>query len=533
MAKNDYRKTKTRLIAELDAMRQRVAEIQGEQVPSESEERYRRLVQLMPDAVRVSCNGRVVYVNEAAARLFGAENADQLIGRKTDDFVLPEDLDEIDARRRMVCSWDGPLPMEEQRRVRLDGTIVPVEISSIQINWQGKPAALTVMRDISGRIQARSALEESERRLAAVAENIPGATYQCVLESNGRFKFPYVSHGVRELFGLEPQEIMAKGSALLRVIHRDDRKVLRQTLKSSAKNLTPVEIEMRVTSNAERPIWVRTLAQPRRRPDGVMVWEGMFLDVTERRLASEALQEAKESAESANRAKTDFLAVMSHELRTPLNAIMGFSEIIEKELFGPVEVDRYREYAADIHTSGTHLLGLINDVLDLSKIEAGKFELEENDVDIGQIIESSVRALERRTEKGQIRVSVKVPNKLPHLLADERKVKQIMQNLLSNASKFTPDGGSIMVSATASAQKGMHIRIADTGIGIRKRDIDKVLSPFGQIENAMNRQFSGTGLGLPLAKSLVEQHGGRLELESRFGRGTTITVAFPPMRLVA
>ena len=265
MSKSDYRKTKTRLIAELDAMRRRVAELRGDQVPSESEERYRRLVQLLPDAVRVSCNGRVVYVNEAAARMFGADDTDQLIGRKTDDFVLPEDLDTIDARRRMVLSWDGPLPIEEQRRVRLDGTIVPVEISSIQINWQGKPAALTVMRDISGRIRARSALEESERRFAAVAENIPGATYQCVLESNGRFKFTYVSHGVRELFGLEPQEVMAKGSALLRVIHRDDRRALRQTLISSAKSLTPVKIEMRVTSNAERPIWVRTLAQPRQR----------------------------------------------------------------------------------------------------------------------------------------------------------------------------------------------------------------------------------------------------------------------------
>ena len=136
MSKSDYRKTKTRLIAELDAMRRRVAELRGDQVPSESEERYRRLVQLLPDAVRVSCNGRVVYVNEAAARMFGADDTDQLIGRKTDDFVLPEDLDTIDARRRMVLSWDGPLPIEEQRRVRLDGTIVPVEISSIQINWR-------------------------------------------------------------------------------------------------------------------------------------------------------------------------------------------------------------------------------------------------------------------------------------------------------------------------------------------------------------------------------------------------------------
>ena len=533
MSKSDYRKTKTRLIGELDALRRRVAELQGEPVSSESDERYRRLVQLIPDAVRVSCDGRIVYVNQAAVRLFGAENADRLIGRKTADFILPEDREAIDARRRMVFSWDGPLPMEERRRVRLDGSIVPIEISAIQISWQGKPAVLTVMRDISGRILTRTALEESERRLAAIAENIPGATYQCVVQSNGRFNFPYVSGGVRKLFGLEPEEITAKGSALLRVIHPDDRKVLRSLLRCSGQTLSPVEFEMRVTSNGEAPVWVQTIAQPRQRPDGSIIWEGMFLDVTERRLANQALHEAKDTAEKANRTKTDFLAMMSHELRTPLNAIMGFSEVIKKEMFGPLTVPRYLEYAKDIHSSGAHLLQVINDLLDLSKIEAGKFELHEDEIDINKLIESSVRVLRRRTEKGRLRISVKVPKKLPHLRADERKVKQIMLNLLSNATKFTPDGGSVVVSASASARSGMKIRVADTGIGIRKRDLDKILTPFGQVENAMNRRFDGTGLGLPLSKSLVEQHGGRLNVESRFGKGTTITVAFPPMRLVA
>ena len=237
-------------------------------------------------------------------------------------------------------------------------------------------------------------------------------------------------------------------------------------------------------------------------------------------------------ARAADRAKSEFLAVMSHELRTPLNAIIGFSEVITNETFGPIGSVRYREYTNDIHESGHHLLGLINDILDLSKIESGTDDLHEDKIEIPEIISAALKMVKQRAEQGGIKLELELPDPLPALRADERRLKQILVNLLSNAVKFTEAGGEVTLSAWYRTDSGYCFQITDTGIGIAPEDIPKALSRFGQIDGDLNRQYEGTGLGLPLTKALVELHGGALDLQSEVGVGTTVTVRFPAERLV-
>ncbi|MGZ3305187.1 MAG: PAS domain-containing sensor histidine kinase [Asticcacaulis sp.] len=234
---------------------------------------------------------------------------------------------------------------------------------------------------------------------------------------------------------------------------------------------------------------------------------------------------AKIRAEAANHAKSEFLANMSHELRTPLNAINGFSEIMASEMFGPLGHARYKEYAGDILNSGQHLLSLINDILDMSKIEAGKMQLRIEEVSIDEVVDDTLRLLRQRAEKAGLKLRTHLPN-LPEIQADFRALKQILLNLLTNAVKFTPQGGTITVSG-AVTDDNVHLRVTDTGVGIPEKAMARLAKPFEQIENQFSKTKEGTGLGLALTKSLIEMHGGRLEIDSELGKGTTVHVILP------
>ena len=253
----------------------------------------------------------------------------------------------------------------------------------------------------------------------------------------------------------------------------------------------------------------------------------------ERRGAEREIYAAKEHAELANRAKSEFLANMSHELRTPLNAVIGFSEVIASQILGPIGNDKYAEYANDIHASGEHLLELINDILDLSKIEAGKLELHEEDVDIERAIRAALTLVKERAEAGGLRLDRIVPKTLPMLRADERKLKQMLLNMLSNAIKFTPKGGRVLLRIGVDRRHGLTFEVSDTGIGIAPEDIPRAMSPFGQVESAMTRTCEGTGLGLPLIRALAEAHGASFTLDSAIGVGTTARVRFPRARVIS
>ncbi len=254
-------------------------------------------------------------------------------------------------------------------------------------------------------------------------------------------------------------------------------------------------------------------------------------DITDLMEREAAIRMTKEEAELANRTKTEFFANMSHELRTPLNAIIGFCEVMRDELFGEIGNERYKEYVGDILASGRHLLSIINDILDVSKAEAGKLELREESLEVAAVIESAVRLVRERVIQGKINLRQELSDNLPALFADGRKIKQILLNLLSNAAKFTPPGGTVTIAAEVSPGGELVICTTDTGIGMSEQQIQIALTPFGQVDSAFSRAHQGTGLGLPLCLALTELHGGTLTVESEPDAGTTVRITLPPERL--
>jgi signal transduction histidine kinase len=258
------------------------------------------------------------------------------------------------------------------------------------------------------------------------------------------------------------------------------------------------------------------------------------LEATKRELEATAasLESALEAAAAASQAKSQFLATMSHELRTPLNAIIGFSEMLVDESFGPLGDPRYQEYSRCVRDSGRHLLRLINDVLDLSKLEAGRLTLEEDEVDLGVVAEEAISIIRQQAETGRLTVSLQLERGLPAIWADRRRILQVLLNLLANSIKFTPEGGTVHVSAfRCGADIGL--AVADSGIGMTEAEIPRALERFGQIDNSLTRKYEGTGLGLPLSKRLIDLHNATFAITSAPGKGTTVTILFPAKRIPA
>ena len=254
-------------------------------------------------------------------------------------------------------------------------------------------------------------------------------------------------------------------------------------------------------------------------------------DISAQMQIEEFLKQAKDEAEYAAQLKGKFLANMSHELRTPLNAVIGFSEVIISQIFGAVGNPKYLEYAHDINSSGHHLLDLINDILDFSKIEAGEQKIKEEEVEIDVLVNECIRLTQQNAIDNDINIKLEFDPLLPQIFADRRMIKQILINLLSNAIKFTPTGGRIITSVHVLENAGVRISVSDNGIGIREDDIERALTPFVQVDNDKSRKYHGTGLGLPLSKNLAELHDGRLELSSRYGEGTEVSLYLPQDRV--
>jgi PAS domain S-box-containing protein len=285
------------------------------------------------------------------------------------------------------------------------------------------------------------------------------------------------------------------------------------------------------------------MEQKRRRLDGDEFWARVSItplnwngergalviltDITEQRQAQDALVESMEAAEIANKSKSEFLANMSHELRTPLNAIIGFSEIMQNEMFGEIGNEHYTEYARDIHESGMHLLYVINDILDLSKIEAGKLSVSLSEVDLADAIAASVRLVRQSAADADVTVVTRMVGQLPKIQVDQRMLKQMLMNLLSNAIKFTPRGSRIRVSVRRAEGDFVEISVIDAGVGISAANLPRVMEPFVQAEHPVGSREKGTGLGLPLTKSLAELHGGTFRLWSRIGLGTRAVIGLP------
>jgi len=258
---------------------------------------------------------------------------------------------------------------------------------------------------------------------------------------------------------------------------------------------------------------------------------GTIQDISDRKAAENALRRAQMDAEMANRAKSQFLANVSHELRTPLNAIIGFSEVMKDELMGPLGARIYKEYSGDIHESGRHLLAIINDILDLSRVESGQATLNEGEIDVPHMIEACLTLIRGKANDSALTVATDMAPRLPNLYGDERLLKQALLNLLSNAVKFTPRGGSVKVKAALTGE-GLDISVIDSGIGMTPAELEQVARPFVQLENWLVRKYEGTGLGLSIVKAFCELHGGSLYISSEAGRGTTTTIHLPATRIL-
>ena len=338
-----------------------------------------------------------------------------------------------------------------------------------------------------------------------------------------------------------------------RIIHPDDRERIEAEFQRIDEKGIDYEIEYRIVRPDGIVRHVLEIGETILDDDRQAVLQtGTVQDITERKLIELELLDAKnhleehghelqeladhlmlarDQARSASKAKSEFLSAVSHELRTPLNAVIGFSALIRDESLGPVGSVKYRDFATDIHSSGQHLLELINDILDLSRADAGTEELREEDIEIHGVIDSAVRSVIGRAQKGRIELEIDTSEDIPRLRGDRGKLRQILVNLLSNGIKFTDEGGRVKVRAWCRKDSGHVVQIIDTGIGIALDDIPKALAPFQQVDSELGRKYEGTGLGLPLTKALVELHGGILDLQSKVDVGTTVTVRFPAERI--
>ncbi len=309
-----------------------------------------------------------------------------------------------------------------------------------------------------------------------------------------------------------------------------DRAVVRAAWQAHVETGAPYRPEHRMNRADGREVWAQSAAKMFVDDQGRLVRVvGAIQNITTRKLAERALLAAKEEADIANKAKSTFLATMSHELRTPLTAILGFAEMIKDQVMGPAP-DHYVGYARDIFSSGRHLLDLVDDILDLAKLEAGKVELRETDLDVREQIAGVVGLFGKQAEAAQISMQLQLAE--PSILrADQRLVQQVMLNVLSNALKFTASGGTVTVAAQRILGTGLEISVSDTGIGMSSADIETALTPFGQVDSTIARRFKGTGLGLPISRSLMRLHGGDLRVESVLGTGTRVIISLPESRL--
>jgi cell cycle sensor histidine kinase DivJ len=341
--------------------------------------------------------------------------------------------------------------------------------------------------------------------------------------SDGRIRF--ASPATLALLGRVPQEL--DGLTLTELAHPEDAMAVQAALMESSYHGRAGTAEARLKRADGQYVWAEIRCRPAQigldRPADMVA---VTRDISERKRQEGALVEARDAALAASRAKSRFLANMSHELRTPLNAIIGFSEVTMREMFGAVG-PRYQEYARLIHESGTHLLDLINSVLDMSKIEAGKFELSEELFDLEETAESAVRVLRIPAERAGVVLKLAVAANTRLVFADRRAVKQILVNLLSNGVKYTPAGGEVAVTAKVAADRAVEIMVRDTGTGIAPADLERLGQPFEQVESAEVRAKEGTGLGLALVKSLAQLHGGEAVIASVLGDGTRVTVRLP------
>ncbi|MBI2253978.1 MAG: PAS domain-containing sensor histidine kinase [Proteobacteria bacterium] len=476
-------------------------------------------------------SGVLLSVNSAFARMMGfASPADLLAEMGRNPAPLYADPGQRERLLSKIAAT-GNLTNEMSEIVRRDGIRLWIS-ESASMHGLGTPQAVLIgtVIDITALVASQQALQEAEERYRGLFENAVDGNFISSLDG----KMIGANHALARINGYEtPTELIAAVNNIAIEWYVDPKR--RNDFVALAERdgfVRNFESEIYRHKTRER-IWISETARLVRGSDGrPSHFEGTVIDITERKSFERQLMLARRDAESSNRAKTEFLASMSHELRTPLNAIMGFSELITLMTRNSDPGSRIHEYAGDIHASARILFRLIEEILDYSKLESGKAIIEESAVDLAEIMRQCVTMLSARAAKGDIALELALPPDLPRVRGDQRRLLQIVLNLLANAVKFTPAGGKVSVSAGCEPDGSLIFGVADTGIGISAKDIERIFEPFVQADRSAFHQQEGTGLGLAICRSLVELHQGRIEIASQPGQGTHVRVLLPPGRVI-
>lgn len=497
-----------------------------------SEARYQTLAESAPVGIfQTDAAGGILFANARFASIAGL-SPDAILGDGWFAAVHPDDRAQVEADwRRGLAGRGGGKPEASllldfrfhDARAAVD---MPVLCQRVALEGGGFIGTIT---DVSEYVRTANALLMSEARTNAIVD----AAADAILTIDGNGIVRSFNRAAEEMFGVSADAILWQPLDPLmpaaHLLEADGQRAAFASGQTTAVIARARAVEVRRADGGGFSAEVSVSASE---VDGRRLYTAIVRDVTERRRTEGRMIAAKEAAEAADRAKSTFVATMSHELRTPLNAVIGFAQLIEMRLRNPDALDRCLEYATAIRLSGEQLLTIIDDILDMTRVDAGGLVLTEQPLDLSALVAQAVAQMDFLAERAPVTVTQRCDDALPPARGDERRLRQALCNLLSNAIKFSHPGGAVTVTAGPAGDGGIAIAVRDEGIGLDPADIPKALAPFVQLDQSMTRRFEGLGLGLPLSQRLIEAHGGTLTLDSRPGQGCTATIHLPAARVM-
>jgi PAS domain S-box-containing protein len=483
----------------------------------------------LAEAICIVRDSQVLFANQKALALLGSPSLESLSPEVTRSLTSPQDdllalaSGQIELSRSSIPWNMGRATQVRLREIPFGAKVQPIESPILPPRPSAQPEAEPF------------GWKPEDAELSAILDTASDGII--TLDAQGTIRS--FSAGAEAIFGQRKAEVL--GRALADLLTADTQKIFRDYLAAlSDSGLAAVfndgrEVSANVGPGKRLPLFL-TISRINVEAKGSAAraaFCAVVRDITQWKQTEAELRDAKERAEETSRQKSEFLARISHELRTPLNAILGFSEVMRLERFGKLQNEKYRDYVSDIHESGAHLLSLINDLLDLSKVEAGKLELNFTSVDLAEVTDHAMRLLSERAQQARVSLKRSFPPQLPNVVADLRSMRQIMINLLSNAIKFTDPGGQIVVSVRLTKAGELVLRVKDTGIGMSEEQLKEALEPFRQVTSSTRPEREGTGLGLPLTKALVEANRASFSISSAPSKGTAIEITYPTTRVLA